>query len=105
MRTDAEGNTIKKGAAVGRGPAPTRPPTPAPPLPKTPLDLKEARILRVEPGDIIVLETDQSILAEEADYLALRAKDEFGVAKVIVLSGCMHAGIIRLVDGNEIDDD
>jgi hypothetical protein len=73
---------------------PTEPATPATRSSIAPL-LEEARILRLEPGDVIVLRTPLRLSFEQIAELEEQVTDRFPSHKAIVLAGGMELTIAR----------
>jgi hypothetical protein len=63
------------------------------------LDLKEARVVHLEPGDKVVIEVDHIFDAQEVDYALRAVADRLGVDRkdVLVLVGA-HLGVLRMVE-------
>ena len=63
--------------------------------------LRPMRVLRIEPGDMIVLQTDLMLDKNQVQALRDRAVEQFGTyfpdVKVVVLSAGLKAGAIRKV--------
>jgi flagellar motor switch protein FliM len=59
------------------------------------IELPEAQILRLQPGDVIALTVEQSLSMEQIDQLKKQAEKAFGTSKVAVLSGGINVSIVR----------
>jgi hypothetical protein len=57
--------------------------------------LMPMRVLRVEPDDIIVLQTDMLLDREQVLALRDRAREEFKGYKVVVMTAGLKAGVLR----------
>ena len=53
----------------------------------SPIELAEAKVLRLQPGDIVVFETDTHLSCEQAQRLIDQAKAKIPGHEVLLLSG------------------
>lgn len=65
------------------------------PLPMRLSRLLPMRVLRLEPGDIIVLQTDLKLDKQQIQALRDNASKQFGGCKVAVLTHGLKVGVLR----------
>jgi hypothetical protein len=59
-------------------------------------ELEEVRVLRVQPGDTIVITVDSALRQKEFDEVAARLKDRFPDNEVLVLGGApIELSVVR----------
>lgn len=59
------------------------------------LGVEEATVVRLEPGDVIVLSTSQHLTQQDFEDLRSRVRDLFGEYEVAVLEGGMRLQVVR----------
>lgn len=59
----------------------------------------EIRALRLEPGDVVVLQVPHSITREQAEELAERLSGAFDGHRVVVIDGGARLGLLRPLPG------
>jgi hypothetical protein len=60
-----------------------------------PAELEHLRVLRLEPGDVLVLTCPDPLTFERAETLRARVKQEFPGHKVIVIDSGGSLGVVR----------
>jgi hypothetical protein len=56
------------------------------------------KVLRLEPGDVVLLEVPESATPKQCEAIARRWRDRFPDVPVTVLGGGMRAKVVRAAD-------
>lgn len=59
------------------------------------LGFEEARVVRLEPGDVIALSTSERLTMEEADIMRERLGDLFAGHRIAILEGGFSLEVLR----------
>lgn len=64
------------------------------------IKLAEMKVLHIEPGDVLVLQTDHVLDKEQAGHLRERAQEQFSTSvlhehRVVVLTAGLRVGVLR----------